>query len=150
MNEELESTNAELESINTDLRLRTEDVNRLNTFLLAITGNIGLGAIVVDADSRVRVWNERAADLWGLRSDEVVGKPLFDLDIGLSLKDIRGMVGAALSGKPQHDMAEFDAMTRRGRAIRCRVMIHALANGTERGGAVIVMEELKPPAGKKS
>src|SRR5206468_1904544 len=72
MNEELESTNAELQSINTDLRIRTEEVNKLNTFLRAITGIIDVGAAVLDAGSKIQVWNERAADLWGMRSDEVL------------------------------------------------------------------------------
>lgn len=149
MNEELESTNAELESINTDLRLRTDDVNRLNTFLQAITGNIALGAVVVDADSKVQVWNERAADLWGLRSDEVIGQPLYDLDIGLPLKSIRSTVRSVLTGKSDHDVVDVDATTRRGRSIRCRVLVHSLADGEKTTGAVIVMEELKepPPSG---
>src|SRR5881227_544646 len=47
-NEELESTNAELNSINTDLQLRTSEVERLNKLLFAITGNIEVGAAVLD------------------------------------------------------------------------------------------------------
>lgn len=146
MNEELESTNAELESINTDLRLRTDDVNRLNTFLQAVTGNIALGAVVIDADSKIQVWNEGAADLWGLRSDEVVGKALFDLDIGLPLKSIRSTVRSVLTGKTDHDSLDVEATTRRGRTIRCRLLVHALSAGEKINGAVIVMEELKEPA----
>ena len=145
MNEELESTNAELESINTDLRLRTDDVNRLNTFLQAVTGNIALGAVVIDADSKIQVWNEGAADLWGLRSDEVVGKALFDLDIGLPLKSIRSTVRSVLTGKTDHDSLDVEATTRRGRT-RCRLLVHALSAGEKINGAVIVMEELKEPA----
>ena len=146
MNEELESTNAELQSINIDLRLRTEDVDRLNTFLRAITGNIALGAVVVDADLKIQVWNERAADLWGLRSDEVIGQALYDLDIGLPVKSLRGIVRSVLKGKTNHDTVEVDAMTRRGRRIRCRLLVHSLADGERTTGAVVVMEELKEPA----
>src|SRR5260370_16900824 len=105
MNEELESTNAELQTINTDLRLRTDEVNTLNTFLQAITGNIELGAVVLDSELRVQVWNERAADLWGLRADEVVGKPFFDLAIGLRLKDLRGTAPPPPADTPAHDPA---------------------------------------------
>ncbi|TMF67105.1 MAG: PAS domain-containing protein [Chloroflexi bacterium] len=83
LNEELESTNAELNSINTDLQLRTSEVERLNKLLFAITGNIEVGAAVLDKSMRVQVWNERAADLWGVRSDEALGKSFFDLEIGL-------------------------------------------------------------------
>jgi two-component system CheB/CheR fusion protein len=143
MNEELESTNAELQSINTDLRMRTGDVDRLNTFLRAITGNIALGAAVLDGELNVRVWNERAADLWGVRSDEVLGKPFFDLDIGLPTKELRTMTRAVLRGKPVHDQAVVDALSRRGRTIKVRVSAYALADGERPGGVVLVMEELK-------
>jgi two-component system, chemotaxis family, CheB/CheR fusion protein len=143
MNEELESTNAELQTINTDLRMRTEEVNKLNTFLQAITGNIEVGAVVLDGESRVQVWNERAADLWGLRSDEVVGHPFFDLDIGLPVKELRGMVRAVQAGKPVQNEATVDAVSRRGRNIQVRVIAYTLSDGQRSTGVVLVMEEMK-------
>jgi two-component system, chemotaxis family, CheB/CheR fusion protein len=89
------------------------------------------------------VWNERAADLWGVRSDEVVGTPFFDLDIGLPTKELRVMIRSVLRGKPTHDEKEVDAMTRRGRRIRCRVAATTLAGRRRASGVVLVMEELK-------
>ncbi len=144
MNEELESTNAELQSINTELHQRTEDANRLNTFMHAILGNIRLGAAVLDADLNVRVWNERAAELWGVRSDEVLGESLFDLDIGLPVKELRLMIRSVLRGKPPHDEKVVAAISRRGKRIRCRVAATALAARGRAGGVVLVMEDLKP------
>ena len=143
MNEELESTNAELQGINTELRQRTTDADRLNTFMNAILGNIRLGAAVLDADLDVRVWNDRAADLWGVRSDEVVGEPFFDLDIGLPIKELRTMIRSVLRGKPTHDETVANAMTRRGRRIRCRVSATMLKGRGRAGGVVLVMDELK-------
>jgi two-component system CheB/CheR fusion protein len=149
MNEELESTNSELNAINADLRQRTDEIVRLNTFLLAITGAIELGAVVLDPELNVQVWNERAADLWGVRSDEVVGRRFFDLDIGLPTDAIRDMIGSVMSGKPPYDERILRAVNRRGRSIECRVMATALTGGN-RPGVVLVMEELKEtkePAG---
>ncbi len=148
MNEELESTNSELQSINNDLQLRTLEAKRLNTFLLAITGNIGLGAAVIDAETRVLVWNERAADLWGMRSDEVVGKAFFDLDIGLPTDQITNMVRAVLNGDSEHGALDVEAMNRRGRHIRCHIIVHALVQSDRPTGAVVLMEEMKAGAGK--
>ncbi|TMD40471.1 MAG: PAS domain-containing protein [Chloroflexi bacterium] len=144
LNEELESTNAELESINTDLRLRTGEVERLNTLLLAITGNIEVGAAVLDAMFRVQVWNERAADLWGIRSDETLGRSFFDLDIGLPAEQLNEMIQAGSGGHPRHGELIVDATTRKGRHIRCRVIAHTLGDGERPSGVVVVMEELKP------
>jgi two-component system CheB/CheR fusion protein len=145
MNEELESTNAELHSINNELRERTGDVERLNMLLLSITGHIEVGAAVLDDTMRVQVWNERAGDLWGLRSDEVIGKRFFDLDIGLPADQLRSMIRSVDAGAAPEEM-EVTAVTRRGRTIRCRVMAYTLADGSRPAGVVLVMEELKPAA----
>jgi two-component system CheB/CheR fusion protein len=145
LNEELESTNAELETITTDLRRNGVEVERLNTLLLAITGNIELGAVVLDRDSRVQVWNERASDLWGLSSQEVLGKALYDLDMGLPADQLKSLIGAGTVGQRLHDELVVTARTRRGRSIRCRVMAHAFGNGERPAGVVLVMEELGTP-----
>ena len=144
LNEELESTNAELNSINTDLQLRTSEVERLNKLLFAITGNIEVGAAVLDKSMRVQVWNERAADLWGVRSDEALGKSFFDLEIGLPAEKLRALIDAGAGGHPRHDELVVTAMTRKGREIRCRVMAHTVGDGSGPAGLVLVMEELKP------
>ncbi|TME23902.1 MAG: PAS domain S-box protein [Chloroflexi bacterium] len=143
LNEELESTNAELNSINTDLQLRTREVERLNTLLLAVSGNIEVGAAVLDGGMRVQLWNERAADLWGVRSDEVVGNSFFNLDIGLPAEELRKLIQAGAGGRPLHDELVVTATTRRGREIRCRVIAHAIGDGDQPAGVVLVMEELK-------
>jgi len=143
LNEELESTNAELNSINTDLQLRTREVERLNTLLLAVSGNIEVGAAVLDGGMRVQLWNERAADLWGVRSDEVIGNSFFNLDIGLPAEELRKLIQAGAGGRPLHDELVVTATTRRGREIRCRVIAHAIGDGDQPAGVVLVMEELK-------
>ncbi|HKV88881.1 MAG TPA: CheR family methyltransferase [Candidatus Dormibacteraeota bacterium] len=143
MNEELESTNAELQSINTDLRLRTDEIERLNTLLLAISGNIEVGAAVLDRDMRVQVWNERATDLWGVRSDEVVGRSFYDLDIGLPADQLRATIGSVFEGGTPHQELEVTAMTRKGKTIQCRVIAHSLANRDRAGGVALIMEALK-------
>ena len=143
MNEELESTNAELQGTNDELENRNQYVDRLNLFLQAVLGNIRLGAAVLDGDLNVQVWNDRAADLWGVRSDEVVGKPFLDLDIGLPTKDLRPMIRSVLRAKPTHEEVVVPAMTRRGRRIRCHVIATSLPGRGRAGGVVLVMEELK-------
>jgi len=143
LNEELESTNAELNSINTDLQLRTREVERLNTLLLAVSGNIEVGAAVLDGGMRVQLWNERAADLWGVRSDEVIGNSSCNLDIGLPAEELRKLIQAGAGGRPLHDELVVTATTRRGREIRCRVIAHAIGDGDQPAGVVLVMEELK-------
>ncbi len=144
LNEELESTNEELQSVNQDLNVRRREVEKLNTLLLAITGNMEIGAAVLDRSWRVQVWNERAADLWGVRSDEVLNQSFYKLDIGLPAEKLRQLISAGISGEPMHDEMVVEATTRRGRHIRCRVMAHTLGSASDPTGVVVLMEELKP------
>jgi two-component system CheB/CheR fusion protein len=143
MNEELESTNSELQNINIDLNQRTDEVERFNVLLHSITGNIPLGAVVMNANLKVTVWNERAADLWGLRTEEVIGKSFYDLDIGLPTEEMRKMIGEVLSGNPAQDEMVVEALNRRGTHIRCRVKASFFSDGAQSGAVVLVMEELK-------
>jgi two-component system, chemotaxis family, CheB/CheR fusion protein len=144
MNEELESTNSELQTMNSDLRVRSDEITTLNALLEAITGNIEVGAAVLDGDMRVRVWNERAADLWGLRSDEVVGHSFYTLDIGLPAKELETMIRSVIGGNGPHQEVTVDAITRRGRRIRCQVKAHMVSDGMRPRAVVLVMEELNP------
>jgi two-component system CheB/CheR fusion protein len=142
-NEELESTNAELQTINTDLRVRADEIETLNALLEAITGNIDLGALVLDKDMRVRVWNPRATDMWGLRAEEVVGRSFYGLDIGLPAIQLENMIKSVVGGNGPHQELTVDATTRRGKRIRCLVKAHVVSDGERPRGVVLVMEELK-------
>ena len=77
MNEELQSTNEELETVNQELRQRGTDLSRSNVFLGGILRSVPLAIIVLDEQLRVELWNDVAADLWGLRANEVHGHYFF-------------------------------------------------------------------------
>jgi two-component system CheB/CheR fusion protein len=141
MNEELESTNEELQTINEELRDRSEAFDSVNSFLNTILGSLRVAVVVINRDYSVQTWNRRAEDLWGLRSDEVEGQPLFDLDFGLPVGEIRAAVRACLIGKADYHEVVTSAMTRRGRTIDCRVICTPLLDGHDRQGVVILMEE---------
>jgi len=144
MNEELQSTNEELQTVNTELRERTEQLNRTNTFLASVFSSLRSGAVVVDGNLSVEVWNDRAADLWGLRADEVHGQSLLNLDIGLPIGQMRDAIRACVNGASQGEEQVLEATTRRGRKIRCRVGVRPLTgHGIERRGAILLMDELE-------
>jgi two-component system, chemotaxis family, CheB/CheR fusion protein len=143
MNEELQSTNEELQTINEELRQRTEELNRTNAFLQTILTSLRSGVAVIDRGFNTLIWNRRAEDLWGLRSDEVRGQSFVNLDIGLPIEPLRGPIRACLLGETNHQEVVLDATTRRGRAIRCRVEFTPLTSPEgERQGVFLSMEEL--------
>jgi two-component system CheB/CheR fusion protein len=143
MNEELQSTNEELQTVNEELRTRTEELNHLNAFLESVLTGLRAAAVVVNKNLDVLIWNQRAQDLWGLRADEVQGKSMLNLDIGLPVKELRDVVRPVLGGEADHKEAVVDAINRRGKSIKCRVTCTPLMTGPkQRDGAIILMEEV--------
>ncbi|SFM76511.1 two-component system, chemotaxis family, CheB/CheR fusion protein [Pseudonocardia ammonioxydans] len=166
MNEELQSTNDELQSINDELRDRTSELDDTNDFLQAVLESLRSGVVVVDSELMVQAWNHRAADLWGLRSDEAVGRHLLNLDIGLPTDRIRPIVRNALtdgrSGTDGEDRAlsrtddqtdspapaervalTVEAINRRGRTVRIAITVDPLRyRDRDRSGAIIIMDQL--------
>jgi two-component system CheB/CheR fusion protein len=146
MNEELQSTNEELETINDELRERTGELNQVNDFLETILTSLEFGVAVVDAQQRVQVWNRRAEDLWGLRSDEAVDHHFLSLDIGLPSEQLAPALRAVLGGASERETRELEAVNRRGRTILCAATVLPLigpvpGDGTRVRGAIVLMED---------
>ena len=143
MNEELQATNEQLRAAHSESRQRVEELDQLNEFLNSTLASLRLGVVVVDENFQIRLWNDRAEDLWGLRADEVFGRTLNELEIGLPVEDLERQVRAFLlgEGKPQDLMV--DAINRRGKTIKCRIgCTLRLGEQKERRGAVLLMEEI--------
>jgi two-component system CheB/CheR fusion protein len=119
MNEELQSSNEELQTLNDELRERSEDLGRTNAFLESILKGMQGGVAVMDSDFQIQVWNRVAEDMWGLRAEEVLKQPLFSLDIGLPLEQLRKPLREALDGATTENVV--DSTNRRGKRIPCRV-----------------------------
>ena len=142
MNEELQSTNEELQTLNEELRQRGEDLKTSNAFLESILSSLKGGVAVVDDELRVLAWNSHAAELWGLREEEVEGKHLLNLDIGLPLERLRPVLRSCLSGEADNKVLTVDAVNRRGKTIRCQVTCTPLMSGGDGvRGAILLMED---------
>jgi two-component system, chemotaxis family, CheB/CheR fusion protein len=143
MNEELQSTNEELQTVNEELRQRTDALNQANAFLESVLVSLRGAAVVVDKNLDVLIWNSRAEDLWGLRHEEVVGRSLLNLDIGLPVTQLRDVVRPCLAGDESHQEVVLEAVNRRGKKIRCRVACTPLLSATQnREGAILLMQEV--------
>ncbi|HZS32069.1 MAG TPA: CheR family methyltransferase [Methylomirabilota bacterium] len=146
MNEELQSTNEELETINTELRLRSDELNEANALLRSILAGLDVAVIVVNSDLTVLAWNHRAEDLWGLRGDEVQGRQLMTLDIGLPVEQLGQPIRTLLAGEKPLAEAAVECMNRRGKRVRCLVTGTPLsgASGGIRGVILLIKEEPLP------
>jgi len=140
MNEELESTNSELQTINSELHVSTTELESFKGFTDSIFAALGVAVIGLDENSKVRSWNRRAEELWGVRADEALGELFFGLDIGLPVSELRDLVKAAAAGGDVTELV-VNATSRRGKAMRCRVRA-ARAAGSEQAGVALLVEEL--------
>ncbi|MEH2389913.1 MAG: CheR family methyltransferase [Nostoc sp.] len=142
MNEELQSTNEELQTINYELSDRTTELNRTNIFLISILRSLQTGIVVIDSSFKILIWNYMVEDLWGLRTDEVLGQSIFSLDIGLPVEQLRSPIRESLSGKKLFQEMILNATNRRGRQIKCYLAITPLL-GIEMQGAVLMMADVE-------
>ncbi len=145
MNEELQSTNEELETVNDELRERGDELRLLNTFLELILTSFRGGVVVVDPDFLVQTWNRKAEDLWGLRLDEVRGKNVLGLDIGLPVERLKPLLLNSQACDGVLQQVVLDATNRRGKPISCRVTCTPMSVDGKVKGTIIVMEDDVPP-----
>jgi two-component system, chemotaxis family, CheB/CheR fusion protein len=148
MNEELQSANEELETTNDQLRERTEELDQVNGFNQVILSNLLDAVVVVDRDLRVTVWNRRAEDLWGLRTQEVKDKHLLNLDIGLPVEALRAPLRAILNREADVQEVTVPATNRHGKPVRVRVSATPLDQTADPPRGVILMMEEETREGR--
>ena len=142
MNEELQSTNEELEALNDELRRRGMDLTRSNVFLSGILRSVPLAVIVMNDDLHVELWNDVAADMWGLRQDEVKGKHFLGLDIGLPVQQLRQPLLALRHAPDSVSETMIQATNRRGRPVTVQVLCASVGGAAADGhGVIVLMQE---------
>lgn len=143
MNEELQSSNEELHTVNDELRQRTDEFNRINAWLQAVLQVQPLTLIVIDPNLDVLLWNQRAEEMWGLRAEEVRGKALFSLDIGLPVAQLRDLIRACLNEQVNQTTVVVDAINRRGKAIQCQVTLSPFGeHAPPENGVTLLIEDI--------
>jgi two-component system, chemotaxis family, CheB/CheR fusion protein len=143
MNEELQSTNEEMQTVNDELQRRSLELNQTNAFLESILTSLRGGVVVVDRDLYIQIWNHRAEDFWGLRTEEALGQNFLNLDIGLPVERLRQPMRSCLIGEPnQACRLVLSAVNRRGRQFECQVSCNPLIGSQGQiQGVILLMEE---------
>jgi two-component system CheB/CheR fusion protein len=100
--------------------------------------------VVIDTEMRIKAWNRGAEDLWGVRREEAEGTHLPNLDIGLPPAELRPAVREALTDPAYHRSLLLDAINRRGRQAKVRLLCGALRGQKNVShGALLVMEAVQ-------
>ena len=140
MNEELQSSNEELQTTNNELNMRTEELNRVSVFMESILTSLKMGMTVLDSRLSIQLWNNRMIELWGLRVEEVRDRFFFDLDIGLPVEQLRGMIRNCQAEENDYQELTLKAIDRRGKSIDCRVICTPLKTKEQQQGLILLME----------
>jgi two-component system CheB/CheR fusion protein len=143
MNEELRSTNEELEVANDELRRQSDLAVEYRSHAEAVLSSIDSGVVVLDPELCVRSWNHWNESAWGLRSDEVIGQKLLDLDIGLPVALLRDQLAGIVEGRETQTEMRLAAFDRRGRGLQCLVRATPLKGPeNDRCGVVLIVEDV--------
>lgn len=127
--------------MNEELRQRGEELLEVSTFFGSILGSLHSGIAVLDRELMVRAWNPKMEDLWGVRADEVQGKPFATLDIGLPIDQLTSTIRTSLATGEDGERI-LDCTTRRGKPLRCKVTVSPL-KADPRKGVTLVVEEAR-------
>jgi len=116
-------------------------VEQANAYLRSILTSLRSAVVVMDRSLQVKLWNHKAEDLWGLRSDEVVGRPFLDLDIGLPVGELREPLQEGLAKDNGSQEVVVDGVNRRGRPMRYTVRSAPLRGARGVEGMILLLEE---------
>jgi PAS domain S-box-containing protein len=140
--EELDRARERQEALGAELARRGEELARSRALLSAILNSLPSGVAVVDCDMRVQIWNDRAARMWALENENVLGRSILDLEIGLPTAGLEPALRACIEGGEGEHRVLVDAEDARGRKFRCQVTGTALRHDKpELYGAILLMTE---------
>lgn len=115
--------------MNEELLDQTQEIEQSAAFLSRLLDSLAVGVVVVDEAFTVTMWNRAMRDLFGVGDDEAVGQPLAAIDSGLPVDDMASHLHGFDEARDRtRDTLTLDAVDRRGRTLRCRIMIGSLAD----------------------
>ncbi len=124
--------------MNSELGERTAEANMARAFLESILSSLESGLVVIDDQLNVLIWNRKAEDLWGLRYDEVVGRSLLSLDIGLPVERLAEPLRAFSRDEQDTQTLSVDAITRRGKPVRVTIVMSPFSSLTARREGIVL------------
>lgn len=130
--------------MNEELRVRTEELSRVNTLVESMLASLGTGVAVLDHELRVTMWNDDAKNLWGVDLADVRDCHFLNLDIGLPVHELRASLRAAQQGAATRSEQHLPARDRRGRDLVCSVQCWPLRGASGAVTGVIVLMHPDP------
>jgi two-component system, chemotaxis family, CheB/CheR fusion protein len=141
--DELQATNAEFATLNRTLEKRSAELRRLDAFHLGVVNSVEAALIVLDAQLNVVTWNSGAADLWGLRREEALGRPFLTLPIGDFVKVSRPAIEAVVASGQPEVLGDVPVNGPRGDGARVTLRVSRVGGGTAGPDGVVLLASSK-------
>lgn len=93
--EELQSSNEELTTLNSELRMRNTELGQRIDDLSNVLSSASIPMVVLDSQSRVRLFTERATDVFRLMPRDV-GRAFTDIRSRFAVEDFQGLLERVL------------------------------------------------------
>jgi len=143
LNEEARSSNDEMESVNEELRIQAEQASSYRIYLESVLRSMNGGIIVLDDKRVIQGWNRWSENMWGLRTEEVIGTAFDALDIGLPVHMLRDAMAIVHSGREEQLEQALEGIDRRGRRVLCKVTVSELLDEAHDGhGTVLLFQDV--------
>src|SRR5207302_1533375 len=94
--EELQSTNEELNTVNDELEQRNDELKVINADLQNILNGVDIPLVILDEKLRIRRFTNRAQKIWNVIQSDI-GRPLTDIAPVIGLTDLSDMLRTTLN-----------------------------------------------------
>ena len=141
--DELQATNAELGALNRMLEERSAELRRLDAYHMSVVNSVETALIVLDSKLTVMTWSRGAASMWGVRTEDAVGRPFFMVPLGDVLKVLHPAVEAVVAtGQPQF-LGDIPANGPGGAPARVTLRVSRLDGGAPDSTGVVLQASAK-------
>jgi two-component system, chemotaxis family, CheB/CheR fusion protein len=134
--EELQTSNEELASVNRMLEERNRELSEANTDFNNLIQSMGMPVIMVDAEHRIRLWNQHGARVFNIRPQDKLRR-LDDLQPRISLPDLNHLLMQVIDERTPHEMEIQDID---GRWNLLRIMPYTRADGKPDGAIITLLD----------
>jgi len=139
--EKLAMLGAELAFAHQALDRGKHELDNARALLASILSGVPFAICVIDIELTVQLWNDRAAEIWGVDPEAAVGRSLLELDLGFPVATLEASMRACVAGEGNRQVTA-EGVRRDGRTFQCHVAVTELRH--DRGvqwGAIVVTTE---------
>jgi PAS domain S-box-containing protein len=142
INEELQSTNASLDAVNSELGTRTEELNRANLSQQTMIEAVSAAIIGVDDQGQITLWNPAAERMFNKSEDQLRDHSLQRISLAPIPRPLTIRIKRALARKAALSVDRFEAKMN-GRIARLRCDLIQLSNRDTNYGAILIIDAVR-------